>query len=277
MTRPENTSPEEENKNHTYVTNRIPWFVHADLDHVLDPGDRVRPDVSVSRDSHGVPQPAVTMTQRCARLCALLRAAGAALVVGRRRRGGAVLLLLRLPIRRQRRRLRDGDRPESRWMFTRLGLAIFCTMNVMAFTMALWSGDVYGGEDSAPVRSLQGIFRYLAMFFAVPVFYSLGLPLLENAWDSLQARHRQHRRAARRRAWRRRSRSRFTRCFATTGPSTSKSAAWCWSWSRWAAGWKRRARRAHRVRSTRSKNCCPKRCVLVMDDAGVGEAAAAMS
>ena len=33
--RPENTSPEEENKNHTYVTNRIPWFVHAALDFVL--------------------------------------------------------------------------------------------------------------------------------------------------------------------------------------------------------------------------------------------------
>jgi len=27
-TKPENTPPEEENKNHTYVTNRIPWFVH---------------------------------------------------------------------------------------------------------------------------------------------------------------------------------------------------------------------------------------------------------
>jgi len=80
----------------------------------------------------------------------------------------------------------DGDRTESRWMFTRLGLAIFCTMNVMAFTMALWSGDVYGGDDSAPVRSLQGMFRYLAMFFAIPVFYSLGLPLLENALDSLK-------------------------------------------------------------------------------------------
>jgi hypothetical protein len=26
--KPENTPPEEENKNHTYVTNRIPWFVH---------------------------------------------------------------------------------------------------------------------------------------------------------------------------------------------------------------------------------------------------------
>lgn len=78
----------------------------------------------------------------------------------------------------------DGARPETRGMFTRLGLAIFCTMNVMAFTMALWSGDVYGGEDPAPVQSLQGIFRYLSMFFAVPVFYALGLPLLENAWDS---------------------------------------------------------------------------------------------
>ena len=71
-------------------------------------------------------------------------------------------------------------------MFTRLGLAIFCTMNVMAFTMALWSGDIYGDDDSAPVRSLHGIFRYLSMFFAVPVFYALGLPLLENAWDSLK-------------------------------------------------------------------------------------------
>jgi hypothetical protein len=27
--KPENTPPEEENKNHTYTTNRIPWFVHA--------------------------------------------------------------------------------------------------------------------------------------------------------------------------------------------------------------------------------------------------------
>jgi len=26
---PENAPPEEENKHHTYVTNRIPWFVHV--------------------------------------------------------------------------------------------------------------------------------------------------------------------------------------------------------------------------------------------------------
>jgi hypothetical protein len=27
--KPEDLPPEEENKNHTFVTNRIPWFVHV--------------------------------------------------------------------------------------------------------------------------------------------------------------------------------------------------------------------------------------------------------
>ncbi len=80
----------------------------------------------------------------------------------------------------------DGVHPEARHMFTRLGLAIFCTMNVMAFTMALWSGDVYGDDASASSLSLQGVFRYLSMLFAIPVFYALGLPLIENAFDSLK-------------------------------------------------------------------------------------------
>lgn len=75
---------------------------------------------------------------------------------------------------------------ESRWMFTRLALAIFCTMNVMAFTMAIWSGDVYEADDSTLSQSLTSIFRYLSLFFALPVFYALGLPLLENAWHSLR-------------------------------------------------------------------------------------------
>lgn len=26
--KPENPPPEEENRNHSYITNRIPWFVH---------------------------------------------------------------------------------------------------------------------------------------------------------------------------------------------------------------------------------------------------------
>ena len=67
---PENTKPEEENKNHTYVTNRIPWFVHAILDHFLDHGDRVCFDVSISRDPHGIPQPAMTMSNADVAVCA---------------------------------------------------------------------------------------------------------------------------------------------------------------------------------------------------------------
>jgi heavy metal translocating P-type ATPase len=70
----------------------------------------------------------------------------------------------------------------ARWMFARLGLAIFFTMNVMVFTMALWSADVYGSVD-AP---LAGLFRYLCLFFAAPVLWWLGVPLLENTWASLR-------------------------------------------------------------------------------------------
>jgi heavy metal translocating P-type ATPase len=69
---------------------------------------------------------------------------------------------------------------ESRWMFARLGLAIFFTMNVMVFAMALWSGELYEADD-AP---LAGLFRYLSMFFALPVLCWLGGPLAENAWDA---------------------------------------------------------------------------------------------
>ena len=36
-----------------------------------------------------------------------------------------------------------GESGQVQWTLTRLGIAIFCTMNVMVFTMALWSQDVY--------------------------------------------------------------------------------------------------------------------------------------
>ena len=51
---------------------------------------------------------------------------------------------------------------------TRLGLSVFFTMNVIAFTMALWTTDVYGTSESAgnlaPV--LNGLFRYLTLIFS---------------------------------------------------------------------------------------------------------------
>src|SRR6516165_8180493 len=76
----------------------------------------------------------------------------------------------------------EGGAP-ARWLFARLGLAIFFTMNVMAFTMALWSADVYPAID-AP---LAGLFRYLCLFFALPVLWWLGVPLAENAWAGLRS------------------------------------------------------------------------------------------
>jgi P-type Cu+ transporter len=76
-----------------------------------------------------------------------------------------------------------------RTMLMRLGLSIFFTMNVMAFTMALWTTDVYGVADapSELSASFYGLFRYLVLLFSLPVFLLLGLPLFKHAWSSLRS------------------------------------------------------------------------------------------
>ncbi|MFN9372205.1 MAG: heavy metal translocating P-type ATPase [Planctomycetaceae bacterium] len=80
-----------------------------------------------------------------------------------------------------------GDVGEARWTLARLGIAIFCSMNVMAFTMALWTRDVYGdlASDSL-VGPWEGLLRAAGLLFTVPVLGLLGLPLAESAWDNLQ-------------------------------------------------------------------------------------------
>jgi heavy metal translocating P-type ATPase len=83
-----------------------------------------------------------------------------------------------------------GEHGVPRTMLLRLGLSIFFTMNVMAFTMALWTTDVYG-QSAAPSTlslSLAGMFRYLVLLFSLPVLFLLGLPLFEHAWISLRQR-----------------------------------------------------------------------------------------
>jgi heavy metal translocating P-type ATPase len=62
-------------------------------------------------------------------------------------------------------------------------------MNVMVFTMALWTQDFYGADASGadPVTvSLRGLFRYLSLLLALPVLLLLGGPLLDNAWTALR-------------------------------------------------------------------------------------------
>ncbi len=81
-----------------------------------------------------------------------------------------------------------GEQGQARGMLLRVGFAIFFAMNVMAFTMVLWTTDVYdpSSETSSQFANiLFSIFRYLTMLFAVPVLVLLGEPLLEASLENL--------------------------------------------------------------------------------------------
>ncbi len=76
-----------------------------------------------------------------------------------------------------------------RWTLTRLGIAIFFTMNVMVFTMALWTQDVYGADpNDALAGSLAELFRYICLICSLPVLFLLGVPLADNALGDLRRR-----------------------------------------------------------------------------------------
>lgn len=70
----------------------------------------------------------------------------------------------------------------------RLALCIFLSLNVMIFTMLLWTQDVYdaGSTGTAPAVSLWAVARYLCMLFSLPVLYLLGIPVAEEAWRSIR-------------------------------------------------------------------------------------------
>ncbi len=77
-----------------------------------------------------------------------------------------------------------GAQGEARWMATALGLSVFCTMNVVMMTMALWS---YSGAAYTPFEvGLADFLRYGALLFAAPVVLLLGRALAANATDQLR-------------------------------------------------------------------------------------------
>ncbi len=78
------------------------------------------------------------------------------------------------------------DETVARWTLTRLGLSIFFTMNVMVFTMALWSRDIYGSDGGELSASVWELFRYLCLLFTLPVVAMLGIPLADHAWQNLR-------------------------------------------------------------------------------------------
>lgn len=80
------------------------------------------------------------------------------------------------------------DHTTARWTLTRLGLGVFFSMNVMVFTMAMWSADVYETTASSFSTSLHGLFRQLCLLLTVPVLGLLGVPLLRHAWAGIRQR-----------------------------------------------------------------------------------------
>lgn len=78
----------------------------------------------------------------------------------------------------------NGDEGQARLAMTRLGVAIFFSMNVMVFTMLLWSQPLESANKLAGVW--YDLARYACLLFTLPVVLLLGGPLLEDAWAELR-------------------------------------------------------------------------------------------
>lgn len=81
-----------------------------------------------------------------------------------------------------------GEEAVVRWMLVRVGTAIFLTLNLMAFTMALWTPDVYGPVmgNSQMEKTYTDLFRYLSLIVSTPVMLLLGPALARSAWVGLR-------------------------------------------------------------------------------------------
>ncbi len=67
-----------------------------------------------------------------------------------------------------------------------LGLAVFFSMNVMVFTLALWSWDTYTIATSENAAILKDLLRLACLLFATPVVVILGTPLITNVLSQLR-------------------------------------------------------------------------------------------
>lgn len=75
---------------------------------------------------------------------------------------------------------------ESTGALTRLGLGIFFTMNVMVFSMGLWSWESTSADVGSAAAVWRELFRYACLLFSGPVLLLLGGPLGESAWAGLR-------------------------------------------------------------------------------------------
>jgi Cu2+-exporting ATPase/Cu+-exporting ATPase len=70
-------------------------------------------------------------------------------------------------------------------MYYRLGAAIFLTINIMMFNMALYSEFFYPIEGAEKFHSLL---RYLLLALSTPVLVLLGFPIFKISWQGFRAR-----------------------------------------------------------------------------------------
>ena len=84
----------------------------------------------------------------------------------------------------------EGEQGVLANSLTRLGLAIFFTMNVMVFTMALWSRDIYPDQSfaNALADNLRDVFRWASLIFSLPVLWLLGGPIAAGVWSAMRRR-----------------------------------------------------------------------------------------
>ena len=78
-----------------------------------------------------------------------------------------------------------GEEGATNWMYYRLGAAIFLTINIMMFNMALYSEFFYPIEGAEKFHSLL---RYLLLALSTPVLVLLGFPIFRNSWQGFRAR-----------------------------------------------------------------------------------------
>ncbi|MEX2185415.1 MAG: cation-translocating P-type ATPase [Pirellulales bacterium] len=86
-----------------------------------------------------------------------------------------------------RERCEEGH---AHWLMARLALAAFLAMNVMMFSMVLWTRDVYTieGDAQRALTLFDQLLRYLCLVLSLPVALLLGGPLVECAYEAI--RHR---------------------------------------------------------------------------------------
>ncbi|MFM7315586.1 MAG: heavy metal translocating P-type ATPase, partial [bacterium] len=83
----------------------------------------------------------------------------------------------------------QGQEAVVRWMLVRVGTAIFLTLNLSVFTMALWSSDVYGPSigNTQMEQAYADLFRYLSLIVSAPVMLMLGPPLAKSALAGIRS------------------------------------------------------------------------------------------